>query len=1088
MSSTAAESPPGSHPGGQAGDSTTAPQTSACSSYHIPQTQHSDGDDAGGDESCGRPNPRPPVPGGEDVPRTHHYHHPQFGESGKDPPGDWGKPSHCLLPYASHHPYSHFQGEGAGDGPAVSTGSVEAGSPCCGGGEGGSTPPAIRWSQSLLHLLEDPIGVHLFQDYLKEECGTCESLNFWFACNGLRKSDHQDSSQLVPIIWKRFIRNYAVRVTEKTYKLVNDRINARSIDRNIFDAAQREVEEEIERSTYPSFLKSESYLNYLTAATQHTGGIGADSPHTLSPGSPGAISSGGVLPTLHEDCEYEGSAAGTQLRLTQVALAATVKQRASAERRKPEAFAGQYLHGKSSCVGGGVNPYHAIYSSAHVSSRQDSELQSLSSGAPTDDTLSRTDSSVDGMSVGRPINHKYLKRQYYKMRENARQNRELCFSAAGVSGILGSQGGADIIHGGMPFMPRTHCPRNEATASMKPGEFAAILIERLEKVKRERESQEKVQQSFKKIQEGDNVSDECRREHAFNSLPPSLLLDKLTQKIPLDDADPCQSILDEHVSRVWQDSNNDTPARSPGSPRPRSPSGRRGSSMQSTRHLAASKVVHPVHLPSGHPALLPPGNPDHLLPGHPAHLPPGPVHLQPGHMIHPYTNKNLHHARRRDRDVYSTFSSDSGNVADYYESSERAGLHPLPKSRSMPDYMENYTGTSSDGGSFGRRQPSGRRSNSRRAPADLTDSGVSVVSDSGPSLTPFASSTERVTSWLLESDKFCGSVSSSSVYPETEWDPWLPGNRSTHTAAGATSPGTLRRSSSSGGRRSASGISIGGTGTSGSNTSVGGSIGGSGSLAGGRSGSLERGGSTWIGSSGMEQRDVSGHIVHVSHPGHPAHVSQALHQSHPQHPDDTKRRSRGGGSHGSSRSAGHSSSHSSGHSRGHSDGGSGRGPCHADSVSVSVPGGSGSNGSTLRRQRPSRHSQPTPPGVLCESGGSSSGGSGGGSYGGGGGMAAGGVSVPSGAAGSGSSVTSVAESTTIVYNFHDDAVPFVTRVPTRPVTLKRFKQHLPKKGNYRFFFKKQCEEFGVIQEEITDDSEILPLFDGKIFAQIRKAD
>lgn len=39
------------------------------------------------------------------------------------------------------------------------------------------------------------------------------------------------------------------------------------------------------------------------------------------------------------------------------------------------------------------------------------------------------------------------------------------------------------------------------------------------------------------------MSDECRREHAFNSLPPSLLLDKLAEKIQLDDADPCQSIL-----------------------------------------------------------------------------------------------------------------------------------------------------------------------------------------------------------------------------------------------------------------------------------------------------------------------------------------------------------------------------------------------------------------------------------------------------------------------------------------------------------------------------------------------------------------
>lgn len=43
-------------------------------------------------------------------------------------------------------------------------------------------------------------------------------------------------------------------------------------------------------------------------------------------------------------------------------------------------------------------------------------------------------------------------------------------------------------------------------------------------------------------------------------------------------------------------------------------------------------------------------------------------------------------------------------------------------------------------------------------------------------------------------------------------------------------------------------------------------------------------------------------------------------------------------------------------------------------------------------------------------------------------------------------------------------------------------------NTFRFFFKKQCEEFGVIQEEVTDDQEVLPLFDGKIFAQIRKAD
>ncbi|XP_042878037.1 uncharacterized protein LOC122257058 isoform X2 [Penaeus japonicus] len=1063
MSSTSPEPPPGVQPGGPAGDQTGGPQTLALSPQKTPQSQYSiEGETARGAETCGRLDPRPPVPGGEDIPGQHHFHHREWAKESLE---DWGKPGQCLSPEAPLPIHSPCPGEGGGDGPALAGGSVEGGSPCFGGGEGGSTPPVIRWSYSLPQLLEDSQGVQLFQEFLKEECGSCESLHFWFACNGLRKST-QDPSQLVTIIWKRFIRNFVVRVSEKTYKIVNDRINARSIDRNIFDDAQREVEEEIARSTYPSFLKSERYLLYLDAASQQAGGAGTDSPHTPSPGSPGnggsGAGTGGVLPTLHEDCEFEGTAATGHIRLTQGALAATVKQRAAAERRRPEAFAGQYLHGSSGCVGGGVNPYHAVYASAHVSSRLDSELQSLSSDALTDDTISCTDSSVDGMSVGfgRNINPKYLKRQYHKMRENARQNRELALSAAtGGSFPSGAGGGGGgILHGGVPFVPRTHRLRHESVPNLKPPEFAALLIERLEKVKRDRESQEKVQQSFKKIQEGDNVSDECRRQHAFNSLPPSLLLDKLNQKIPLDDVDPCQSILDEHVSRVWQDSNNDTPARSPGSPRPKSPSGRRPGAqprpmplsskgmvsgthpsmyVSGSSYLPSVQLGHQGHLPPGHPAHLPPGHPALLPPGHPLHLPPGhPAHLPPGHMPHPYqASKNWHHTRRRDRgqDVNSTFSSDSGNVADYYESNERGALHPLPKSRSMPEYMENYAGTSSDGGSSGRRQSSGRRSSSRRPPADLTDSGVSVVSDSGPSLAPSASSTER-------------------------------------------------RSGSSGGRRSVSGGSVGGSGTlanTGSNVSASGSLSG-GSVGGGRSGSLDRGPAGWV-TAGMEQGGHMGHSMHAPHMSH----SHAVHGSHASHSEE-KRRNRGGGS---SRSGGHSSSHG----WGHPESGSSRNQGHGDGSGSVCPG---SNGSTLRKQRPSRHSQPTPPGMYegsGVSGGSSSTGSGGGACGGGcagagGSASTAGGGLGGGGGGSGSVVGAATESTTVIYNFHDDDVPFVTRIPTRPVTLRRFKQHLPKKGNYRFFFKKQCKEFGVIQEELTDDQIILPLFDGKIFAQIRKAD
>lgn len=50
--------------------------------------------------------------------------------------------------------------------------------------------------------------------------------------------------------------------------------------------------------------------------------------------------------------------------------------------------------------------------------------------------------------------------------------------------------------------------------------------------------------------------------------------------------------------------------------------------------------------------------------------------------------------------------------------------------------------------------------------------------------------------------------------------------------------------------------------------------------------------------------------------------------------------------------------------------------------------------------------------------------------------------------GGGSSTVS-ADFTTIVYNFQDDQVPFIIKINSRPVTLKKFKQHLHKKGSYR---------------------------------------
>ncbi|XP_071649063.1 axin-1 isoform X4 [Temnothorax longispinosus] len=77
--------------------------------------------------------------------------------------------------------------------------------------------------------------------------------------------------------------------------------------------------------------------------------------------------------------------------------------------------------------------------------------------------------------------------------------------------------------------------------------------------------------------------------------------------------------------------------------------------------------------------------------------------------------------------------------------------------------------------------------------------------------------------------------------------------------------------------------------------------------------------------------------------------------------------------------------------------------------------------------------------------------------------------------------------TTVVFSFCDEQFPYRTKIPGHNVTLKQFKEYLPKKGSYRYFFKTECEDLDmkVIQEEITDDAEVLPLWEGKVMAQVK---
>lgn len=72
--------------------------------------------------------------------------------------------------------------------------------------------------------------------------------------------------------------------------------------------------------------------------------------------------------------------------------------------------------------------------------------------------------------------------------------------------------------------------------------------------------------------------------------------------------------------------------------------------------------------------------------------------------------------------------------------------------------------------------------------------------------------------------------------------------------------------------------------------------------------------------------------------------------------------------------------------------------------------------------------------------------------------------------------------------YEDSTVPFIVKIPcktpsTKPgngspetcgITLAVFKEYIPKRGNFRYFFQRKCSEvYQVVQEEITDDFQVI---------------
>ncbi|XP_044732695.1 axin isoform X2 [Chrysoperla carnea] len=727
-----------------------------------------------------------------------------------------------------------------------------------------SLRPWLRWALALHYLLHDAKGVNLFRRYLLTEGKQhVDALEFWFAVEGLHGQITPETvAQLVKVIYRRYFTKAQLPIDDQMRRDVAHKYKmaAPHMLADLFDVAQNHVETLMRQTTYPNFLKSDIYLDYVqqmqVVGESSSNDFTSDSGGELSSGgSSGCISirdlpptaggNGGPLPTLHEDSELV------------------------TDYYYPPP--GYLHHGQRSPLCSPFEPPRLT---------KDLLLQTQKRRAlevrPKSETLAGDGSSIHQRAVRR--------KQARQVREAASINRESSSS-------------------GHMIIPRTQRPPRDHLKPLSPNEFAKQLTEKLENVLKERDVQEQLDRKLQELCVASDCASSSMVGDMMPEIPPNVpsslpvaevparaLAAALKEKLKLDD-DNDQDILDQHVSRVWADL---TPNRSPG-------------------RLTPQVAIRPRNI-------------------------------------------------RKERDVHSTFSSDSGNVMDFTEGSV-SGITGIVKSKSMGEY-------SHDNERFIRLGVN-RRSSSRKTLTDLTDSGVSVVSDTLPIISGASTATgkdSRVLSWLFESDRTAKMSQSNSVIPNSP----TARHRKGHSHSRSSS---LERGSTA------------------SNPSI------------TQQTTILPAASTLPIERISDRRRGEPSQPFVADPGMPPLPSPHT----PTQLEEARRRL-----------------------------------LESDTSSRNRHKDSSSSQSTLRK---------------------------------------------GGNQGSSSSNASKPY-TTVVFNFCDEQFPYRTKIPSVPVTLKQFKDYLPKKGNYRYFFKTAIAELDnqVIQEELSCDSDILPLWDGKIMAQVKPID
>ncbi|XP_016980224.1 axin isoform X4 [Drosophila rhopaloa] len=445
-----------------------------------------------------------------------------------------------------------------------------------------SPPSYLNWARTLNHLLEDRDGVELFKKYVEEEAPAYnDHLNFYFACEGLKQqTDPEKIKQLIGAIY-RFLRKSQLSISDDL------RAQIKAIKTNpeiplsphIFDPMQRHVEVTIRDNIYPTFLCSEMYILYIqqmSAQQERCSSSGA-----TGSGSAGSSGSGGS--SLVGACALP------------VTNAPTKQHQHLQQLVPPGAFINLPVSSVSGPPAGTCSASGSVYgpSTSASSSGSISATDTLprSSTLPTlheDSVLSlcedfeKVQMQEGGGSLGSGSAGAGARAPDYPIRLTrdlliATQKRRLEIRPPGdgrpyiqrrhsstESKAIRQSAMANKETNTFQVIPRTQRLHSNEHRPLKEDELVALLIPKLEEVKRKRDLEERARERNPGAplltNERSSASDRAFAE-------------AIREKFALDE-DNDQDILDQHVSRVWKDQ---TPHRSPGtmSPCPPIPSRRR---------------------------------------------------------------------------------------------------------------------------------------------------------------------------------------------------------------------------------------------------------------------------------------------------------------------------------------------------------------------------------------------------------------------------------------------------------------------------------------------------------------------------------